>query len=245
MFRQKLAERKTDESGFHWRGNEILRIEGFTDAVFAFAVTLLAVSLEVPKTFNDLILMMQGFVAFGINITLLAVIWHAHFKFFRRYGIQDTYIIILNTILIFVVLFYIYPLKFLFTIFANEIFGLGNSLSNPSINSSQVPALMIIYSLGYFAIFLTFMFFYLHAYHKKKELDLSETEILITRMSIRRYSIHLGISLLSIILAVLSKFYGFSISYAGFVYFLLVPAFTMLGRSTGKKLKLLLGKTAH
>ena len=245
MFRQKLAGRKTDERGFHWRGNEILRIEGFTDAVFAFAVTLLAVSLEVPKTFNDLILMMQGFVAFGINITLLAAIWHSHFKFFRRYGIQDTYIIILNTILIFVVLFYIYPLKFLFTILANDIFGLGNSLSNPSIDSSQVPALMIIYSLGYFAIFLTFMFFYLHAYHIRKELELSETEILITQMSIRGYSIHLAISLLSIILAMFSKFFGFSSSYAGFVYFLLGPAFSMHGINTGKKLKLLLRNTSH
>ena len=88
------------------------------------------------------------------------------------------------------------------------------------------------------------MLFYLHAYHIKKDLDLSESEILITRMSIRGYSIHLGISLLSIILAILSKLYGFSSGYAGFVYFLLGPAFTLHGKKTGKALKLLHEKSA-
>jgi uncharacterized membrane protein len=242
MIRQKLIGKKTDEKGFRWRGNEVLRIEGFTDAVFAFAVTLLVVSLEVPKTFNELLQMMQGFIAFGINVTLLLVIWHSHYIFFRRYGLHDIYTIILNSILIFVVLFYIYPLKFLFTILVNEALGLGNSASSPSIETSQVPVLMIIYSIGYFAVFLTFMLFYLHAYRIRKELELNEAEILITRMSIRGYFIHLGISLLSILLAVFSWAFGFSSSFAGLVYFLLGPAFTLHGMATGKRLKILLGK---
>lgn len=245
MIRQKFIEKKTYEKGFRWRGNEILRIEGFTDAVFAFAVTLLVVSLEVPKTFNELLQMMQGFVAFGINVTLLIVIWHSHYIFFRRYGLQDTYTIVLNTVLIFVVLFYIYPLKFLFTILVNEALGFGNISTSPSIEISQAPILMIIYSLGYFAVFLTFMLFYLHAYHIRKELELNETEIYITRMGINGYFLHLGISFLSILLAVLSWLFGFSSSYAGLVYFLLGPAFTIHGRMKGKRLKILMEKSVE
>ena len=32
------------EEHFRWRGNEVSRVEGFTDEVFAFAVTLLVVA---------------------------------------------------------------------------------------------------------------------------------------------------------------------------------------------------------
>ena len=37
---------------FRWRSSEITRIEGLSDAVFAIAVALLIVSVEVPKTFD-------------------------------------------------------------------------------------------------------------------------------------------------------------------------------------------------
>jgi hypothetical protein len=187
--------------------------------------------------------MMQGFIAFGINVALLIMIWHSHYTFFRRYGIQDTFSIVLNAVLIFVVLFYIYPLKFLFTLLVNETLGTGTVTSNPSIEPAQVPQLMIIYSAGYFAVFLTFILFYIHAYHLRKELKLNETEILITRMSINGYIIHLGISLLSIILAVLSKIFNFNSGYAGFIYFLLGPAFTAHGKITGRRLRLLKEKS--
>jgi len=43
--RRKLLETGAGASaGFRWRGDEITRLEGFTDAVLAFAVTLLAVA---------------------------------------------------------------------------------------------------------------------------------------------------------------------------------------------------------
>ena len=79
------------EPGFRWRGSEVARLEGLSDAVFAFAVTLLVVSLEVPRTFDDLLGVMSGFPAFGACFTLLFMIWHKHYVYFRRYGLQDTW----------------------------------------------------------------------------------------------------------------------------------------------------------
>ena len=43
MLRGRLAQSwLSGEEGFFWRGQEVLRIEGFSDAVFAFAVAFLA-----------------------------------------------------------------------------------------------------------------------------------------------------------------------------------------------------------
>jgi hypothetical protein len=49
MIREKLIDKGIgDNKKFRWRSNEISRIEGLSDGVFAFAVTLLVISLEVP-----------------------------------------------------------------------------------------------------------------------------------------------------------------------------------------------------
>src|SRR5437773_6395371 len=106
----------------HYR-REVSRVEGFSDAVFAFAVTLLIVSLEVPKTFHELKLMMRGFPAFAVSFALLFQIWWRHYRFFRNYELEDSYVIMLTAILLFVVLFYVYPLKFLWSLVFLQVTG--------------------------------------------------------------------------------------------------------------------------
>ena len=43
-----------EEKNFRWRGGEVSRIEGLSDAVFALSLTLLVVALEVPRTSDEL-----------------------------------------------------------------------------------------------------------------------------------------------------------------------------------------------
>src|SRR6267143_5769768 len=104
MIREQLLKKEVGKTNaFRWRGHEISRIEGLSDAVFAFAITLLVVSLEVPKTFTELAETMHGFGAFLISFLLLFAVWFNQYKFFRRYGLQDTTTVLLNAVLLFVV----------------------------------------------------------------------------------------------------------------------------------------------
>jgi uncharacterized membrane protein len=51
-----MAKKGVGETeGFRWRSHDISRFEGLSDAVFGFAITLLIVSLEVPRTFDELL----------------------------------------------------------------------------------------------------------------------------------------------------------------------------------------------
>jgi hypothetical protein len=133
MIRKLLSQpHNSTSTEFRWRSSEVSRLEELSDAVIGFALTLLVVSLEVPQTFDELLHTIRGFPAFGICFALLIVIWYEHYTFFRRYGLQDTATIVWNTIFLFLIVFYVYPLKFLFTLFSNEALGMSMQVTSSS-----------------------------------------------------------------------------------------------------------------
>jgi hypothetical protein len=101
---------------FRKRSHEVSRLEAFSDVIFGFAMSLLVVSLEAPKSHQQLFEMVHGFVPFAICFFLFIDFWHEHYTFFKRYALEDNITIVLNAILLFVILFYVYPLKFMFTL---------------------------------------------------------------------------------------------------------------------------------
>lgn len=238
--RGHLATRGVGQTaGFRWRGGEISRLEGFMDAVFAFAVTLLVVSLEVPKTFDELALAMRGFVAFAICFTLLFTIWYEQYVFFRRYGLQNDLIIVLNGTLIFVVLFYVYPLKFLFTYLTSQLLGFPtqvrapNGHLEPMLREDQLAPLMQIFSAGYVAVFAIFTLLYVYAYRHRDELDLNEIERFDTRQSILAAVLNGGIGLVSLLIATISG--PDNAKWAGIIYLVNAPVHTIRGMVGGRR----------
>lgn len=204
MIREKLLQHEIGRDGkFRWRGHEVSRIEGLSDAVFAFAITLLVVSLEVPKTFTELAHTMRGFGAFAICFVLLFIVWFNQYKFFRRYGLQDVMTIVLNGALLFVVLFYVYPLKFLFTAIVDRMMGghnevqMANGSVEPMMESSQMGTVMLIFGVGYFAVFAVFVLLYLHAYRKREALGLNPLERFDTRTSVQEGVLNCLVALIS------------------------------------------------
>lgn len=207
--------------GVPWRNHEVLRIEALSDAVFAFAVTLLIVSLEVPRTFHELQQMMNGFVAFVFTFATLMQVWYSQHIFFRRFGLQDKTTILLNATLLFVVLFYVYPLKFLSSFLVSEFTGakgivrLPNGQIEHMIGSEEeTRQMMMIYSSGFTAVFLIFVLLYLHIWRNRNLLELSPQERFDCGDSILGNSLQMLVGLASLFCAEVLH----SASLAGYMY---------------------------
>jgi uncharacterized membrane protein len=203
------------------RQQEVSRLEAFSDAVFGFSATLLVVSLEVPKTFPELLADLKGFVAFGLGFAALVLIWSIHNKFFRRYGLQDPLTVFLNSCLLFVVLFFVYPLKFVTEGIAHFWGGLEESGRHTLSSFDELASLFIVYGLAFAAVFLCFTLLYVHAHRRAARLGLSELEKVEAFLLARNYALYTGVGLLSVLTA-WSKI-GIQFAAPGCVYFLLGP----------------------
>jgi len=241
MIREKIAQTNfAKDKGFRWRGTEVSRMEGFSDNVFGFALTLLVVSLEVPRTFSDLEETFRGFIAFALAFALLFSFWYYHYKFFRRYGIEDDVVIWLNAFQLFVILFFVYPLKFLFTFLVKMFSGmptdvaLPNGSIIPSIRMDQWTTLMVAYGLGFIIIYGIFVILHFHALRKRKELELDDLEILLTKSAIAAYVTNCLVGGVSIFIIL---FWGVkAVIFSGFSYMLLGPLQASVGIYFGKKI---------
>src|SRR4051794_8642982 len=134
MLREKLIERHSARARheFRWRSREISRIEGLSDAVFGFAVTLLIVALEVPRTSGELLETMRGFISFALTFAILYMLWYRQFVFFRRYALDDSVTVALNGALLFVVLFFVFPLKFILGWIVHRLLGGAKTIRLPN-----------------------------------------------------------------------------------------------------------------
>ncbi|HEV2799055.1 MAG TPA: TMEM175 family protein [Pyrinomonadaceae bacterium] len=242
MIREKLMESEIGAGGkFRLRGREVSRVEALSDAVFGFAITLLIVSLEVPRTFDALMEMMRGFAAFAVCFAMLVLVWYQQYRFFRRYGLNDVLTFVLNAALLFVVLFYVYPLKFVWTLLVNLMLGMDNRVRLPTgetveaVAGGQMWKMMIVFGIGYVAVFAVFALMYLRAYTKRAELELNPLEVFDTRTDFHEHLLHVAIGLLSIALAAQGT-RGFA-ALSGFTYFLVGPVLTIHGVIAGKRRK--------
>lgn len=87
------------------------RLESLSDAVFAFAATLMVVNIGTPTTFISLEKDLPSFLSFAVSFFAMMMIWKVHYTFFRRTKYIDNVIITFNMVLLFMILFYIFPIK--------------------------------------------------------------------------------------------------------------------------------------
>ncbi|KAA3656961.1 MAG: DUF1211 domain-containing protein [Calditrichaeota bacterium] len=226
-------------NGFRMRGMDMTRMETFTDAAFAFATTLLVISVgTIPTNYEELVLALKGVPAFAASFASITYFWVGHRKWSRRYGLEDGQTTFLSLALIFVMLVYVYPLKIIFSALFYWISGGWLPTSFTITKGQQLLTIFIIYGIGYAALSMMILLLYRHALQLKDALELNALEHLQTRSEIVFYAIQAGTGIASVLIAWLAPpQIGV---FAGFAYSTLAISLSFTATRFAKKEKMLL-----
>ncbi|MEM7203417.1 MAG: TMEM175 family protein [Planctomycetota bacterium] len=233
MIRAHLAQQPGwGDRDFRWRAGEVSRVESLSDAVFALALALLFVSSEFPQDYRALAKIIEDFPALLVCFTFLMMPWWAHFKFFRRFGMQDLWTTVLNAALLFLVLFYVYPLKFLFTSLADGLFGFEDS-AELARRFRGARHLMVVYGGGFVGIFAMLALLNLHGYRLRERFELNDLESYLTLAELVSHLLMVGVGLASIVMSLA----GIHPFYCGMVYASLGPLHGIYGYLVGRTVR--------
>ena len=178
------------------------RLEALSDGVFAFAATLMVVEVGVSTELISFSEELPNFISFAASFFIMMALWKLHYNFFRRTKYVDDWIITFNMILLFTVLFYIFPVKSL----------LDSILKQKGMSIQDLAQLFQIYSFGFSTLFLSFVLMYFRAYKKDKEVENPHQLLFYTR----HFSIFVLVGLISAAMA----YFQIGVAYGapGFVY---------------------------
>jgi len=214
--RETLAKHLDHDPHFEWRGQNVTRIENLSDIVFALALGMLLLTGAPPQTFSELVHFLISIIPVTASFLILFLIWNAHFVFFRRYGLADNTIVMINSALLLMVLFTAYPLRFifdgLFWYIYGSISGDYTQLLGKEMDFANSARSMAFFGTGYAVIFALMSLMYAHAVRKAEAIGLSAKEILLTRQSVWRFrgEVLIGIAVaLSAWLLPIGPFAGF------------------------------------
>src|SRR5438128_9219348 len=207
--------------GFRLRGMEMMRMETFMDAAFAFAISMLVIAAQqIPDNIQALLAAFKNVPTFVCSIAVLGVYWRGHWLWSRRYGLEDSVSILISWAMIVTMLSFIYPLKAIFGAMWHLISSgqIGQPFSLHT-TVSQARTIFAIYALGLIAISAEILLLNFRAWQLREPLRLNARERLMTRGELSGWSIPVGVGLVSLILALTLP--AEQIQWSGGVYFLM------------------------
>ncbi|CAN5150577.1 hypothetical protein BH11PSE14_BH11PSE14_18730 [soil metagenome] len=193
---------KLRTDGFLERGGEVTRMEAFVDAAFAFALTMLVISVDsIPDSMPKLLEALKGTPAFAASFAQIAGFWYQHMTWSRRYGLDDRPSIVLSLVLVFLVMVYIYPLKAVFATFFGWIThgALPYGFEIHSIHDLSM--MFVVYGLVFGTMGSVIALLYLQAWRQRVALALSLDEQVLTAQHVAHALMQPAVALVSITLA--------------------------------------------
>jgi uncharacterized membrane protein len=187
----------------HSRG----RITALSDGIFAFAATLMVVDIGTTIDIRNIGAQLPLFISFGVAFFVMMLLWKVHYNFFQRTKYVDNWIITANILLLFTILFYLFPLKTLINSITQQIGMTANDLSQ----------LFMLYGGGFVLIFASYSFLYWRAYKR----DIENNNRLQLKFFYAHFLIFVIIGIVSVILSAFQL--GINFGFPGFVYALLGP----------------------
>lgn len=163
------------------------RLESVSDAVFAFAATLMVVNIGANANITSFSEELPNFISFAVSFFAMMAIWKVHYNYFRRTNYIDNWIIAYNMVLLFMVLFYIFPIR---SLLLTGFGGKGISVDNFS-------EIFQLYSFGFMLIFLCISLMYRRAF-KKEITDKKNLKLLFYQ---RHFFIFVGVGFISVLFA--------------------------------------------
>ncbi|MED5329926.1 MAG: TMEM175 family protein [Planctomycetota bacterium] len=180
------------------RGHGMTRLEAFTDAAFAFAITMLVISVgKIPGNTHELLTALKAIPTCAVSIAFIMWFWTGHWKWSRRYGLEDGWSMFFSILLVFVMLIYVYPLRLMvsagFFTFSNGYFPTDFIVQD----ISEMPQLFVVYGLGFAAFAATLVLLNRRALKLSKTLRLNTAEILRTKEEVANWTVVFLTALLS------------------------------------------------
>lgn len=215
-------EKNTSKDYWAMRGESMTRIETFFAAACAFAVTMVVISVgSIPHTLADLVSATKQIPAFTASFAVITWIWHTHAVWSRRFGLEDTKTVILSSLLVLLVLIYMYPLR----IMMQALFAVLSDGFLPSLIRLQsewdVRFIFILFGLGFLLLSINFVALYWHGKRAKLAIALSEYE---KYEANTEFIVWLTTAVVCIGALLLSTFLPIQyIGWAGYSYFSLFP----------------------
>lgn len=184
------------------RGDKVTRHEAFVDASFAFALTLLVISVDtIPTSIDELTDALKQIPTYALSFNLIAQFWSSHARWSRWFGLDDEQSNRLSLALVFVLLIFVYPLKMVFGAFFHAITGGWLPAKFTLSSETELLIMFQVFAVGYGGMALIMSMLFGRAARLASSLGFSALELMKAKHHRMNWLIVTGFCLVSFLLA--------------------------------------------